>query len=396
MGSMSSRRWKTSASSPAAPEPTTSATSPARRPPASIRKSSRHAPIVPRNAHYICHHREMYGLPRKFNIAFDGGGTISALAETNDIGFMAVRVGDGARSAGRAFISAWSWAASPVIRILPATRAFFCGRRNACRWRRPSCACSSSNGDRTDRKKARLKYVLDRFGLEKYLEETQKHLKFSAANISTRPLRAARPGGAAGACRLSSAAASGAALCRRGAAGRPDDARLKCGLSPMSPCASAAARFAGPSGKICSSAIFRPTRIPNVKRAIEAAGLHWSATNVRAGLIACTGNAGCKYAASHTKRHAMAIADYLDGRVPLDQPLNIHVTGCHNSCAQHYIGDIGSAGHEGAGRRRNGRRLSRLHRRRLRRAARNRPRTVSRTSWPTTSRRWSSGWSSVI
>ncbi len=28
----------------------------------------------------------------------------------------------------------------------------------------------------------------------------------------------------------------------------------------------------------------------------------------------------------------------------LDQPVNIHLTGCHNSCAQHYIGDIGLIG----------------------------------------------------
>ena len=28
----------------------------------------------------------------------------------------------------------------------------------------------------------------------------------------------------------------------------------------------------------------------------------------------------------------------------LDRPVNIHLTGCHNSCAQHYIGDIGLIG----------------------------------------------------
>ena len=28
----------------------------------------------------------------------------------------------------------------------------------------------------------------------------------------------------------------------------------------------------------------------------------------------------------------------------LDQPVNIHLTGCHHSCAQHYIGDIGLLG----------------------------------------------------
>ena len=29
---------------------------------------------------------------------------------------------------------------------------------------------------------------------------------------------------------------------------------------------------------------------------------------------------------------------------PLDGPINIHLTGCPNSCAQHYCGDIGLLG----------------------------------------------------
>jgi ferredoxin-nitrite reductase len=70
-------------------------------------------------------------------------------------------------------------------------------------------------------------------------------------------------------------------------------------------------------------------------------GLHWQASPVRAGMIACTGNAGCKFAAANTKRHAAELIDHLEARVPVDQPLNIHLTGCHHSCAQHYIGDIG-------------------------------------------------------
>ncbi len=34
----------------------------------------------------------------------------------------------------------------------------------------------------------------------------------------------------------------------------------------------------------------------------------------------------------------------MEPRVTLDTPVNIHLTGCHNSCAQHYIGDIGMIG----------------------------------------------------
>jgi len=75
--------------------------------------------------------------------------------------------------------------------------------------------------------------------------------------------------------------------------------------------------------------------------AIEATGLSTTASQIRAGLIACTGNAGCKFAASDTKRHAAAIGDWCEPRVDIDTPLNIHLTGCHHSCAQHYISDIG-------------------------------------------------------
>ena len=74
---------------------------------------------------------------------------------------------------------------------------------------------------------------------------------------------------------------------------------------------------------------------------IEALGLATTASAVRAGLIACTGNVGCKFSLSDTKRHTLEIADYLDARIDLDQPLNIHLTGCPNSCAQHYVGDVG-------------------------------------------------------
>ncbi len=49
-------------------------------------------PLAKEMHHHILNHRELYGLPRKFNIAFDGGGRIASLEDTNDIGFRAVRV----------------------------------------------------------------------------------------------------------------------------------------------------------------------------------------------------------------------------------------------------------------------------------------------------------------
>ena len=47
------------------------------------------------------------------------------------------------------------------------------------------------------------------------------------------------------------------------------------------------------------------------------------------------------FASSDTKGNAIGLVEHLESRLTLDQPLNIHVTGCPHSCAQHYIGDIG-------------------------------------------------------
>ena len=82
-------------------------------------------------------------------------------------------------------------------------------------------------------------------------------------------------------------------------------------------------------------------RIDAAVAAIEALGLSTRANSIRAGLVACTGSAGCRFAAAQTKRDADAIASWCEERLTLDVPVNIHLTGCQNSCAQHLISDIG-------------------------------------------------------
>ncbi len=84
--------------------------------------------------------------------------------------------------------------------------------------------------------------------------------------------------------------------------------------------------------------------IPAVVDAIRAMGLAVDASSIRAGLVACTGSVGCKFAAADTKATADEIAAHVEARLSIDAPVNVHVTGCHHSCAQHYIGDIGLVG----------------------------------------------------
>jgi ferredoxin-nitrite reductase len=84
--------------------------------------------------------------------------------------------------------------------------------------------------------------------------------------------------------------------------------------------------------------------VETVKRQLVRTGFHHEATNALGGLVACTGNTGCKWAATDTKGQAVALGNHLNQRLQLDHPINIHLTGCPNSCAQHYVGDIGLQG----------------------------------------------------
>jgi len=93
----------------------------------------------------------------------------------------------------------------------------------------------------------------------------------------------------------------------------------------------------------------RTENLAAAEKALREAGLSCTVGRVLAGTVACTGNQGCRFAATNTKAHAVSLANHLDERFKLLQPINLHVTGCPHSCAQHYIGDIGLLGAKIAG-----------------------------------------------
>jgi ferredoxin-nitrite reductase len=89
--------------------------------------------------------------------------------------------------------------------------------------------------------------------------------------------------------------------------------------------------------------------VPTLKKALEKSGFATKQSHLASGVIACTGNSYCKFAQSNTKAHALELIKQLEKKIALDQPVNIHVTGCPNSCAQHYMGDIGCLGTKSRG-----------------------------------------------
>jgi ferredoxin-nitrite reductase len=292
--------------------------------------------------HYILNSRDLYGLPRKFNVAFDSGGSISVVADTNDLGFIAVRVGGG-----------HSVPEGVYFRVL------LCGITGHKQFAtdcglllKPEQAVAVAaamirvfidHGDRTDRKKARMKYLVDKWGVEKFVAETEKRLAFPLLRFPERECEPRRPIDRAGHIGVHPQSQSG--LHYIGVS--VPVGRIQ--VSQMRALADIAGEFG--SGELRLT-VWQNLLIPNIPservavavECLRAAGLDCTAGTVLRGTVACTGNKGCRYAATDTKAHALELATLLDTRFNIDQPVNLHVTGCPHSCAQHYIGDIGLLG----------------------------------------------------
>jgi sulfite reductase (ferredoxin) len=94
------------------------------------------------------------------------------------------------------------------------------------------------------------------------------------------------------------------------------------------------------------------SKAAELARELEALDLPVEGTPFWRGTVACTGTEFCKLAITETKGFARWVVDELQERLPaFDQQLKLHVTGCPNSCGQHWIADIGIEGkkikHEG-------------------------------------------------
>jgi sulfite reductase (ferredoxin) len=78
---------------------------------------------------------------------------------------------------------------------------------------------------------------------------------------------------------------------------------------------------------------------------LETIGLTARPSNWRRRTMACTGIEFCKLAIVDTKQRATDLIDVLEARFPdLDSPISINVNGCPNACARTQVADIGLKG----------------------------------------------------
>jgi sulfite reductase (ferredoxin) len=85
--------------------------------------------------------------------------------------------------------------------------------------------------------------------------------------------------------------------------------------------------------------------VPAFTIAAEDVGVPLGGSPFQRGTLSCTGREFCKLAITETKLLSIKLAHELEDRVPgFGENIKIHLSGCPNSCGQHWIADVGLQG----------------------------------------------------
>ncbi len=293
-------------------------------------------PFVQSWDNYIAAHPALSALSAKFSICFDGGGIIRVCDRLNDIAIAAVLF-DG-NIYFRLYLSVGEKGQPPSdmgILLLP----------KECL---PVLAALAdvylAHSNTTSQRRLRLLELLNTLGYENYLQEVKQRLPFSLLYSETREDLTPQPPSLQGEGKYQHIGIHpqrqqglfyiGVVL----PLGRLESKQIR-GLADL------ATKYGSGSLRLTPWQNLLLTDIPqqwvgDVQNEIAFLGLDFSATNIKSALVACSGIKGCAASATDTKGHALALAKYLETRVTLEHPVNIHFSGCEKSCAQHSKSDI--------------------------------------------------------
>lgn len=303
------------------------------------------SPLAVEAARMLTANPEFYNLPRKFKVSITGCPVWCSYPEINDIGLTAVRRG---AEVGYAIRIGGGLSKEPHLAV----------KLNA--FVRPDQAIAvihgvteifrRQQGLRESRDRARLKYLFLKEGWtpESFLSELESQIGFrlDLAVDEQVPDDIYRDHVGIHAQKQPGLSYVGASVL----GGRLSGDQLE-------QAADLAARFG--SGQLRATVMqnFVIVNVPNARtselvRELNQVGLRVEASNFFRGSVACTGTEFCKLAITETKGFSRWLVEELEERLPgFDQQLKLHVTGCPNSCGQHWIADIGLEGkkikHEG-------------------------------------------------
>jgi ferredoxin-nitrite reductase len=299
-------------------------------------------------SHIILNNRDLNGLPRKFNISFDNAGSISCVSDTNDIGFVAVKVKENPLAVEPGIYCRILLGGITGHYDFARDTGIVCKPEDSPEIAEAMLRVYIEHADRTNRKKARLKYVLDEHGFDWFIARTQE--KLDALGNGVQLMRLGQEYDAPRA-EIKRQAHIGVHAQKQDGLNYVGIALEVGKMTPdqMRSIGKIAQKYGRNDIRLT---VWQNLLVPHIGEAdveavvaeIEAIGLSVNASSFAAGAIACTGKWACKFGGAYTKKDATNLVKYLETKFTLDQPINIHLTGCHHTCAQHYIGDIGMVG----------------------------------------------------
>ncbi|HYU46433.1 MAG TPA: nitrite/sulfite reductase [Terriglobales bacterium] len=300
------------------------------------------SPLAQEASHLLAGNAEFYNLPRKFKVSLTGCRAWCSYPEINDVGLTAItRRFRGQQETGFSLRVGGGLSTDPHLAL----------RLNAfVRWHQVVDAIRgvaelfrAATSLREHRERARLKFLFLHEGwtAETFQRELERLLgfQFDPAEPEHPPQDIYRdhlgihPQKQEGLCFI------GAAVVR----GRVNWEQLHAAAELSESYASGDLRTTAMQNLLIVNVPYQKAD-PLAKR-LDAIGFPVQASPFVRGTIACSGTEFCKLAITETKGFARWLTEELDDRLPgFDQDFKLHVTGCPNSCGQHWIADIGLEG----------------------------------------------------
>src|SRR5215510_8849505 len=286
--------------------------------------------------------RDFYNLPRKFKMTVTGCRTWCSYPEINDVAFTAtrrvrgsniehgfsVRIGGGLSTEPHLALKLSGFVRQhQVVDIARGIAEIF----------------RSRDVLRISRENARLKYLFLKFNwtAEKFLAELQRTIGFTLdpAEHEEIPSDTHRDHNGIHRQKQAGLVFIGASVLR----GRITPAQLRRAAELSDQFGDGSLRFTPQQNVLLAN--IREEHAATVASELTAAALPVEVPAFARGTVACTGSEFCKLALTETKGFARWLSSELDNRLPgFDRQIKLHITGCPNSCGQHWIADIGMEG----------------------------------------------------
>ncbi|KAL9179736.1 hypothetical protein ACHAXT_007706 [Thalassiosira profunda] len=290
----------------------------------------------------------MWGnLPRKFNIAVSGSRDDYAHTHINDIGLVPTPHAESGVMGFNVVLGGYM-SIKRVAESIPSGMWIPADRESVVTLSEAILRLFRDESERKDRQKARLMWLVEKYGVEEFKKAVVKEVKSYDRGVKVED---AQPG------------PTGAFERREllGVHKQPQEGKSRVGvLVPtgrlsVKECRQIADLADEYSGGEVRLTVEQNFILPNVDDDKVGALLKEPALNgnsrmkVNAGFIegntvSCTGAQFCGLALIETKAHAEAVAKKLEDLVTVDRPIRIHWTGCPNSCGQVQVADIGIMG----------------------------------------------------